>query len=109
MQLQLGAPASRSEKPGGRLNRFAAALCVVALPIPAGSSTSFVSRAGNRLFVDGNPFRFVGANAFWLVDDAATPDRRPRVDKLFSLAKVRCPAAVPTCGNCALHGACVRV
>jgi mannan endo-1,4-beta-mannosidase len=33
-------------------------------PSPVGAS--FVTRAGNRLMLDGRPFRFAGANIYWL-------------------------------------------
>ena len=36
-------------------------------PLPAPTPvTSFVVRQGSRLFLDGQPFRFAGANAYWL-------------------------------------------
>src|SRR3982074_2072390 len=47
--------------PGLILVKMAAIPALAAAP-----SDSFVTRQGNRLLLDGRPFRFGGANIYWL-------------------------------------------
>ncbi len=51
-------------------------------------STSFVTRSGTRLLVDGNPFRFAGANIYSLgLDDGARTYPTPfRIDDALNVA-----------------------
>ncbi|KAG1653551.1 hypothetical protein FOA52_003754 [Chlamydomonas sp. UWO 241] len=56
------------------------ALATLALAITA--QAGFVTRSGSQLQVDGTPFYFIGANAYWL-QDAADSD----VDTFFAYAQ----------------------
>lgn len=49
------------------------------------SAGGFVQRSGSQLQLDGKPFYFVGANAYWLI---ASSTDRSKVDTMMAKAKV---------------------
>lgn len=49
------------------------------------SAGGFVQRSGSQLKLDGKPFYFVGANAYWLI---ASSTDHSKVDTMMSKAKV---------------------
>lgn len=65
-------------KPSRRSVLAAAAALSLASPTAAASPPGFVTREGMGLKIDGRPYRFVGANAWylaWLGADADFGDR----------------------------------
>jgi hypothetical protein len=41
-------------------------LITIAVATAAASAASFITRSGSQLMLDGKPFRFGGANMYWL-------------------------------------------
>ncbi|KAL6755675.1 hypothetical protein V8C86DRAFT_187079 [Haematococcus lacustris] len=65
-------------------------LLLVALSVSLLACTqaiSFVTRNGVQLKENGQPFRFVGADAYWLLEAAADPDLSDDVAQFFARAK----------------------
>lgn len=78
-------------------------------------ATSFVTRAGSSLTVDGRPFRFAGANAYWLqLDDnvrdgfgAPTYPTAFRIDDAMRTAQAMGVTVVRTWANSVGCGRCL--
>ncbi|KAG1668430.1 hypothetical protein FOA52_015960 [Chlamydomonas sp. UWO 241] len=64
--------------------RTPSALCsaLVTLALAITAQAGFVTRSGSQLQVDGTPFYFIGANAYWLMDTADS-----EVDTFFEYAQ----------------------
>lgn len=63
-----------------------ACLTILLAAFCATASSGFVKREGSQLMVDGKPWYFIGANAYWLMDFAKYSDKRPTVDSFFKQA-----------------------
>lgn len=75
-------------------------LCLItsfAFRTAGAQSSTFVTRSGNQLFVDGHPFYFLGTNAYYLLEEAARGDTTT-VRSLFETARALGMTVVRTWG-----------
>ena len=68
-----------------------------ALRTTGAQPSTFVTRSGNRLFVDGHPFYFLGTNAYYLLEEAARGDTTT-VRSLFETARALGMTVIRTWG-----------